>query len=572
MKHSKKRTAKAAVIISAAAAGLLAAVQFNKGRAGACTGAVKDAGATFYEKHAKRFLDTVCSLLGIAALSPLFLIISAAVFIDDPGPVIFTQKRVGRGKTFFKLYKFRTMKTDSPHDTPTHMLANPESHITRVGRFLRKSSLDELPQLFNILTGDLSVVGPRPALWNQDDLIAERDKYGANDVMPGLTGLAQIKGRDELEIAEKAELDGNYAAELRKSSLSGMAVDVKCFFGTIKAVLKSDGVVEGGAKEMQKAGRHDIPDTDTGIGFGEDVYIDFSQKKKVLITGAGSYIGESFEAYAREHYGENFETDTVDMIDGSWREKDFSGYDTVFHVAGIAHADAGRVTDEVKERYYAVNTELAIEAAEKAKNDGVKQFVFMSSMIIYGESAPYGRMKMITADTKPEPANYYGDSKWKADKGVRALASEEFNVLVLRPPMIYGKGCRGNYQTLSKLAKKLPVFPDVCNKRSMLYIENLCEFLCMAMLAGKGGLFFPQNAEYTRTADMAKEISRACGREIKTTKLLNPAVLIGSKMPGRIGALVNKAFGNQVYEQSISEYGFEYRLVDLKESIKRTEV
>lgn len=533
---------------------------------------VGDMEKNIYEKYIKRVFDMILATIGIIVLLPVFIIVATIIFITDPGPVIFKQKRVGINKTFFKLYKFRSMKMLTPHDVPTHMLDNPEAYITTFGKFIRKTSIDELPQLFNIIKGDLSVVGPRPALWNQEDLVTERDKYTANDVMPGLTGWAQINGRDELEIPVKARLDGEYVEKLRKNSLSGIVIDVKCFFGTIASVLKSDGVVEGGTGEMKKNARYDIPDIDTQIGFGENVYVDFSKSKKVLITGANSYIGESFEKYVKEHYSQNFEIDTVDMLGDIWREKDFSKYDTVFNVAGIAHADIGNVSEDEKNKYYAVNTDLAIATAEKAKADGVKQFVFMSSMIIYGESAPYGKERMITADTRPEPANFYGDSKWQADKGVRSLADDEFNVLVLRPPMIYGKGSKGNYSTLAKLAKKLPVFPDVNNQRSMLYIENLCEFLCQVMLVGKGGIFFPQNVEYTRTAEMVKEISDTAGKKVIVTKVLNPFVWIGSKMPGKIGTLVNKAFGNSCYELKMSEYdGLNYNLYTLKKSIEKSE-
>lgn len=262
---------------------------------------VRTVSKTFYEKYMKRFIDIVISIMGIIVLSPVFIVTAAAIFITDPGPVIFTQKRVGINKTFFKLYKFRSMKMSTPHDVPTHMLDNPESYITTVGKFIRKTSIDELPQLFNILEGNLSVIGPRPALWNQEDLVTERDKYCANDIMPGLTGWAQINGRDELEIPVKAKLDGEYVEKLRKNSFSGIMMDVRCFFGTIASVLKSDGVVEGGTGEMKKQERYNIPDTDTQIGFGEEVTVDFSQMKKVLITGANSYIGESFENYAKEH-------------------------------------------------------------------------------------------------------------------------------------------------------------------------------------------------------------------------------------------------------------------------------
>ena len=185
-------------------------------------------------------------MLAIIILALPMLIIALIIKIDDPGPVFFKQKRVGKNKTHFNILKYRSMKMSTPHDTPTHLLENPEQYITKVGRFLRKSSLDELPQIYNIFVGKMSIIGPRPALWNQDDLIAERDKYGANDVKPGLTGWAQINGRDELEIPVKAKLDGEYVEKL------SFFFDCKCFFGTIVSVLKSDGVVEGGTGEMKK--------------------------------------------------------------------------------------------------------------------------------------------------------------------------------------------------------------------------------------------------------------------------------------------------------------------------------
>lgn len=193
-----------------------------------------------YKRFFKRALDFVCSGLAILCLSPVLAIIAVWVKASSPGPVLFTQKRVGKGKTFFKIYKFRTMRTDTPHDMPTHMLENPDAFITSAGRFLRRTSLDELPQLFNILAGQMSVVGPRPALWNQDDLIAERDKYGANSLVPGLTGWAQANGRDELPIPVKAELDGYYAKHI------SFALDMKILLKTARGVVKGDGVVEGG--------------------------------------------------------------------------------------------------------------------------------------------------------------------------------------------------------------------------------------------------------------------------------------------------------------------------------------
>ena len=294
--------------------------------------------------------------------------------------------------------------------------------------------------------------------------------------------------------------------------------------------------------------------------------------KKVLITGANSYIGMSFEAWAKKEHPGEFQIDTVDMIDGSWREKSFAGYDAVFHVAGIAHADVGKVSEERKAFYYKINRDLAIETAEKAKSDCVGQFVLMSSMIIYGESAGLGKRKIVTKETKPHPANFYGDSKWQADKGVRKLGSDSFHVAVLRPPMIYGKGSKGNYPLLAKMAKKLPVFPDIKNERSMLYIDNLCEFLCLLMQSGEAGIYFPQNAEYVRTSEMVREIAKAAGHKIWITKLLNSAVWIAGKIPGKISGMVNKAFGNSCYVHKMSIYEeLNYQKVSLKESIEKTE-
>ena len=199
-----------------------------------------------YRNGIKRLLAVVLSLGGMICLSWLFLILSAAIKLDSPGPVFFRQKRVGKGRKHFQILKFRTMRIDTPHDMPTHLLQDPDRYITRVGRFLRRTSLDELPQLWNIFVGDMAVIGPRPALWNQYDLLDARDQYGANDLRPGLTGWAQIHGRDELEIPEKARLDGYYAQNL------SFGLDVRCFFGTIKAVLAHDGVVEGGTGTLDR--------------------------------------------------------------------------------------------------------------------------------------------------------------------------------------------------------------------------------------------------------------------------------------------------------------------------------
>ena len=207
---------------------------------------------SLYDRVFKRGLDVVLSLGGLIVLSPLLAGLSLAIVVDDPGPVFFTQKRIGRNKRYFKLHKFRSMKMDTPHDVPTHKLENPEQYITRVGKFIRAHSLDELPQIWDILLGNMSVIGPRPALWNQDVLTAERDLYGANDVRPGLTGWAQINGRDELELADKAKLDGDYAQTLKQGGLRAFLFDCRCFVGTVFSVARGDGVVEGGTGELRK--------------------------------------------------------------------------------------------------------------------------------------------------------------------------------------------------------------------------------------------------------------------------------------------------------------------------------
>ena len=533
--------------------------------------------AGVYEKYVKRGIDVVLSFGGLVVLSPLLLGISIAIKIDDPGPVLFTQKRVGENKRYFKLHKFRSMKMCTPHDKPTHMLENPEQYITKVGKFIRAHSLDELPQIWDIFIGNMSVIGPRPGLWNQDFLTAERDKYGANDIKPGLTGWAQINGRDEIEIPVKAKLDGEYAQKM------GPLMDAKVFLGSLHVFGGDNSVVEGGTGEMKKqtVGRH-YTDGMTSeelighIGFGEPVEVDIETEKKVLITGAGSYIGEAFQTYATEHYPA-LKVDAVDMIDGSWREKNFSSYDIIYHVAGIAHADVGNVDEATKAKYYAVNTDLAVEVCEKAKAEGVKNFVFMSSMIVYGDSAPYGKSKVVDEHTVPFAANFYGDSKLQADAAVRELADDSFHVFVLRPPMIYGKGSKGNYPTLAKFAKKLPVFPNVDNERSMLHIDNLCEFLCQIMMVKEvkenAIVLIPQNGKWTKTSEMVKEIGEVTGKKVRLIGgIMKPAVLLGGKVPGKIGGLVNKAFGNSTYAHEMSIYeGIVYQTTSLKESIQKTE-
>lgn len=234
-----------------------------------------------------------------------------------------------------------------------------------------------------------------------------------------------------------------------------------------------------------------------------------------------------------------------------WKEKNFSGYNTVFHVAGIAHADIGKVTEKRKQLYYAVNCDLAVETARKAKREGVKQFIYMSSIIVYGEGTSVRKKRVITKDTKPAPSNFYGDSKWKAEQKLRPLSDENFQVAFLRPPMIYGEGCKGNYQMLRKIAAKVPVFPDFPNERSMLRIERLCEFVRKLIDNGSGGIYFPQDPSYVKTAAMVKQLGKEQGRKIHLVKGFNWSICLLGMMPGKIGGMVNKAFGSLVYEKDI---------------------
>ena len=531
-------------------------------KSGVYTGKYADRKIGVYEGKVKPALDQMLSFGGLIILSPLYAAIALAIKMDDPGPVFFAQKRIGKNKAYFLCHKFRSMRMDTPHDIPTHQLTDPDQYITRVGRILRRTSLDELPQIWDIFRGRMSVIGPRPALWNQDDLIAARDKYGANDVMPGLTGLAQIKGRDELEIPDKAKIDGEYVKKL------GFLMDAKCFLGTIVGVVKQDGVVEGGTGSIgslcmiEPVNLKDVGFKD--YGYKKKFHIDKDALKKVLIAGAESYVGESFKSYCESHYPGIICT-TLDMRNENWKGFDFTGYDTVFHVAGIAHSDVGKAGVTEQEAYYKVNTDLAIEVASVAKAAGVKQFIFMSSMMIYGGA------KKIDEHTMPRPANFYGNSKWLADKGVRELDDADFHVAALRAPMIYGKGSKGNYQKLISIAKKAPVFPNVDNKRSMLYIENLCEFVALLTLSGESGIYFPQNKDYSNTSHMVQAIGNVAGKKVIESRILGLTARMAMKMPGRIGILAKKAFGSSWYEHKISKYeGLEYCKVSLEESIEWT--
>ena len=289
--------------------------------------------------------------------------------------------------------------------------------------------------------------------------------------------------------------------------------------------------------------------------------------KRILITGANSYIGTSFEKYITENHPNDYSIDTLDMMDSKWKEYDFSKYDVVFHVAGIAHADVGHVSEDTKKLYYKVNTDLTVKTAHKAKESGVKQFIYMSSIIVYGESAPIGKKKIITFETEPSPQNFYGDSKLQADIKLQSMNDESFKVCILRPPMIYGPGCKGNYQMLSKLAVKLPIFPNIKNERSMLYIGNLVEFIRLVIKNEEQGIFFPQNKEYSNTAELVKIISVENGKNIM---LISGGIWI-LKICSLITGLINKAFGSLIYDMNLSEYKENYRKFSLKESIKNIE-
>ena len=257
--------------------------------------------------------------------------------------------------------------------------------------------------------------------------------------------------------------------------------------------------------------------------------------KKILITGANSYIGTSFEKYINDNFADRYQVDTIDMIDGSWREKSFAGYDSVFHVAGIAHQ---KETKKNAHLYYEINRDLAIEVAKKAKNDGVKQFVFLSSMSVYGMD-----VGVITKETKPNPKTNYGKSKLQAEEHIVALRDETFKICVLRPPMVYGDGCKGNYQTIVRLVKKFPIFPRVKNKRSLIHIDNLVLFIKSAIDEELNGLYFPQDKEYVRTIDLAKNIAKQMNKKIYFSFLLGFGAIILRPFVGKL----KKAFGNLIF-------------------------
>jgi nucleoside-diphosphate-sugar epimerase len=286
-------------------------------------------------------------------------------------------------------------------------------------------------------------------------------------------------------------------------------------------------------------------------------------KRKILITGKGSYIGTSFMFWLQQ-WVEQYEVVELSLRDAGWKLHDFSAYDVVLHVAGIAHVST---KSDMEQQYYKINRDLAIEVAKKAKKENVKQFIFMSSIIVYGDSSQINKERVIDRYTIPSPSNFYGDSKLQAEDGIRSLDSDKFKTVVLRPPMIYGKNSKGNYPKLSKAARKLPIFPDINNHRSMLYIDNLCEFIRLMIKNEERGMFFPQNMEYVKTSHMVEIIAAVHGKNIKLTMRFNKTLtLISSKID-----LINKVFGNLIYDQSLSGYKENYRIKSLRESIIITE-
>lgn len=288
--------------------------------------------------------------------------------------------------------------------------------------------------------------------------------------------------------------------------------------------------------------------------------------KRILITGINSYLGGRFRQYMEQF--PDYATVSISMRNGSWRGEDFTGFDVVYHVAGLAHSDNGRISPEKAQKYYEINTDLTKELAKKAKREGVKQFIFMSSAIVYGDSAPIGRRRRIDRSTVCTPANCYGDSKLQAELGLRRLENENFRVVILRPPMIYGPDCKGNYPVLSLFAQRLPVFPYVDNERSMLFVDNLMAFVKLMIDNEESGTFFPQNAEYSNTSELVRMIAEAHGKKLILVRGFTWAL----KFLGFFTALVDKAFGSLSYDMPMSEYpGGEYRLYSLEESIRITE-
>ncbi|AYW46464.1 NAD-dependent epimerase/dehydratase family protein [Tetragenococcus koreensis] len=281
--------------------------------------------------------------------------------------------------------------------------------------------------------------------------------------------------------------------------------------------------------------------------------------KRILITGKNSYIGNSFEKWVADD--DNFYVEKISVRDDNWKNLNFSTFDVVFHVAGIAHVSSD---PKMEERYYKVNRDLTIEVANKAKKDGVKQFIFMSSIIVYGDSDKSDGT--ISISTIPKPSNFYGNSKLQAEEGIANLQADNFNVVVIRPPMIYGKGSKGNYPKLAKLAKITPIFPNFSNKRSMLHIDNLCEFIKLMIVNNEKGLFFPQNKEFVNTSELVRIINKVHGKKVLLISIFNPIIKRCTYF-----VVFNKVFGNLAYDQHLSYYYKNYQIRNFKESIELTE-
>lgn len=280
--------------------------------------------------------------------------------------------------------------------------------------------------------------------------------------------------------------------------------------------------------------------------------------KKILITGANSYIGSSFEKYLNKNYNSCYQIDTLDMINESWKNFDFSSYDVIYHVAGIAHI---KETKDNKDLYYKVNKDLAIEVAKKAKQENVKQFIFLSSMSVYGIEKGF-----ITKDTTLNPKSNYAKSKLQAEEVLKSLQTKDFKICIIRPPMVYGKDCKGNFQSLIKFAKKLPIFPKVKNNRSMIYIDNLSEFVKLLIDNSEEGLFFPQNNEYSNTSNLVKLIGQSMNKKVRLFIGLGWLIKLSSLVIKKL----TKAFGSLCYDMKLSEYKQNYALSSLEESIKES--
>ena len=285
------------------------------------------------------------------------------------------------------------------------------------------------------------------------------------------------------------------------------------------------------------------------------------QLKKILITGKNSYIGTHVKNWLKKDK-KQYEVTELDVKTEEWLQEDFSKYDTILHVAGIAHVSTNKKLEDL---YYKVNRDLAIQVAQKAKNENVKQFIFMSSMIIYGDDENIGKIKIINKDTIPQPRNFYGNSKLQAEDGIKQLNDGNFRTVIIRTPMVYGPNCKGNFQKLKRIAKLSPIFPDIENERSMIYIDNLCEFIKQVIDNEKSGIFYPQNKEYVSTKQIIQVMSDSMNKKTHFIKLFNPILKLMAKKVN----LINKVFGTKIYAKDLSEK-FDYVVIDNEESIRRS--